>query len=158
MKFFIESLISCGDDEISPEDNSIDWFSTCSKRFVFSSWVNSSTRSERSFIRCMSSSRGIPGVDESVVDVDVGVGVCCFFFTWFSWVFCDDVSCSFRYTSRSKTSRYSWSISSLMPQPKMKEEREWKWARSTIAWTSSASDQLSAPLVKRYNKQTNKFN
>lgn len=52
----------------------------------------------------------------------------------------------------------SWSSSSLTPQPNTKLDREWKWANNTMAWTTSARDQLSFPLVsfcKRLHSDVN---
>ncbi|KYN00556.1 hypothetical protein ALC62_08666 [Cyphomyrmex costatus] len=45
------------------------------------------------------------------------------------------------------------SNSSLIPQENTKDDNEWKWANRTIAWTTSAKDQLSSPLLPRNRSQ-----
>lgn len=47
----------------------------------------------------------------------------------------------------------AWSNSWLTPQEKTKEHSEWKWVNITIAWTTSARDQLSFPLVNFYKEK-----
>lgn len=36
----------------------------------------------------------------------------------------------------------------MWPQEKTKDDKEWKWDNSTMAWTTSDNDQLNRPLVR----------
>jgi hypothetical protein len=54
------------------------------------------------------------------------------------------VAAEFSDVGEAKTAR---STSSLTPQPNTNDESAWKWARRTMACTTSANDQLSFPFV-----------
>ena len=44
-------------------------------------------------------------------------------------------------------------ISGLIPQPRANPANAWKWAMMTMACTSSAIDQLSAPLSRSLKEE-----